>query len=170
MTGLTNSGRKNLRHNRPETHSMTQPQNSCHSIPNIIEEIRTLPAGRGRVIQIINRKRIPQKRDRPKKKPFYFLHYRQSYTPSTVCILQYSNSRPIIFPEKLHMNEPDIKKLLTSALVLYNVHCSRIKHKTGTELSQQPLKKGENPRIRIDREVLVEVRKQLKRFDRWVKN
>ena len=78
----------------------------------------TLPAGRGKIAEFGIYRQSIQKTKAPKNKwPFQWFCVKGN-PHGTLVIKQYKNSRPIIFPEHIHLNYPDLIKLAAASFYL----------------------------------------------------
>jgi hypothetical protein len=119
------------------------------------------PAGRGKRITI-QEEYADWKPKRSKTKPFTWFH---AHTRDllAVAIRQYPNSRPILFPERLHMNTREVYELLKAALALY--------YYTSTS-SKKPIfwltkVKPRHNLIRLPPEIIQDARKLYRKWLRW---
>jgi hypothetical protein len=124
------------------------------------------PSGRGKRITI-QEEYVDWKPKKPKTKPFTWFHaHTKDYL--AVAIRQYPNSRPILFPERLHMNTKEIHELLKTALALYyyNIYTSTSSKKSILWLTKG-LTKPRNNLIRLPPEIIQNARKLYKRWLKW---
>jgi hypothetical protein len=119
------------------------------------------PAGRGKRITI-QEEYADWRPKQPKTKPFTWFHaHTKDYL--AVAIRQYPNSRPILFPERLHMNSREIYELLKVALALYYATSTSSKKSI---LWLTKVKQRSNL-IRLPPEIIQDARKLYKRWLKW---
>lgn len=124
----------------------------------VIEDYQVYPAGRGKKLVIAKQKTI-FKKQKGKTKPYYWLHFK-TRGKEAVTIAEYPKSRPILFPERIHMNTEEITELLASALALYIIKFkfSKKSMKNGTAV---PL------RIQFPLEVSRRVKGKIEKYEKW---